>query len=80
MTDYRLLTMREGRLHRRPEPLQATSEAEAMAEAAALVDQREEAGSWPEGCDAVLAGPPAAEGEPSRHWTYTDGWEEWSDG
>lgn len=72
---YRLLVTREGRLQERAQRLQSTTEDEAKAEAAAIVERREADGSWPEGCDAVLLGP-----RPEvAAWTYTDGWEPFDD-
>lgn len=66
---YKLYATREGRLWERPCALNATTEVAAMAEAKDIVEQREEAGSWPEGADALLRSP---EG---RLWMFTDEWE-----
>lgn len=72
---YRLMVTREGRLQERAHRFDATDDADAQRQAAAIVDGREADGSWPEGCDAVLMGP----GPDLRMWMYADGWDEVTD-
>lgn len=72
---YRLFATREGRLQERATRLEAPTEEAAKAEAAAIVDRREEDGTWPEGCDAVLMGP----APDVRCWMYADEWDEITD-
>jgi len=72
---YRLFATRDGRLQERATRLEATTEEAAKAEAAAIVERREDDGSWPEGCDAILMGP-APE---VRCWMYADEWDEITD-
>lgn len=72
---YRLFATREGRLQERVTRLEATTEDAAQAEAQGIVERREEDGSWPEGCDAILMSP----APDCRVWMYADSWDEITD-
>lgn len=72
---YRLFAEREGRIQERATRLEATTEEAALAEAAAIVEQRELDETWPEGCDALLLGP----APDCRVWMYAGEWDEITD-
>lgn len=80
MSTYRLLLAREGRLYHRPIHLQATEQQAAMDEAEQMVYDMDEAGTFPEGCEALLRGPAEGiRGPIDTMWMLASEWEELTD-